>query len=222
MAGVLAHYGVSFQHKNQIYIPCPLPSHTSKHSSNSLSVNLERNIWACKSESCIAGRNGKEGGNVLDFVMWMEGCDLKSAATKIVEWFGTRQEPQNHFHDATKMVEVKSNPPVEATKPAEPAHSFVTWSYGPSNKNGSPKIEEPSGGASVQHPVPGSINNPSPDNHNSSPVPVKGYIGNDVDKWFDSLISDPPDWKQIKNAVKARLIESYHNGKKERLSPGLK
>jgi hypothetical protein len=95
MAGVLEHYGIPFQHKAQIYIPCPLPSHTSKHSGNSLSVNLERSIWSCKSESCITGRNGKEGGNVLDFVMWMEPCDLKSAATKIVEWFGVKPETKN-------------------------------------------------------------------------------------------------------------------------------
>jgi hypothetical protein len=38
----------------------------------------------------------------------------------------------------------------------------------------------------------------------------------DVDKWFDGLISDPPDWKRIRNAVKARLIESYKNGKEAR------
>jgi hypothetical protein len=91
MADVLSHYNVLFQHKTQIYIPCPLPSHTSKHSSNSLSVNLERNVWACKSESCISGRNGKEVGNVLDFVMWMERCDLKLAAEKIMQWLANMQ-----------------------------------------------------------------------------------------------------------------------------------
>jgi len=34
----------------------------------------------------------------------------------------------------------------------------------------------------------------------------------DVDLWFESLISEPPDWKKIKTAFKARLIESYKNG----------
>jgi len=209
MAGVLTHYGVRFQHKNQIYIPCPLPTHTSKHSSNSLSVNLERSVWSCKSESCIAGRNGKEGGNVLDFVMWMEGCDLKSAAAKIVEWFGTKQAPQT----APK--------PPALSRSAATGPTFVTWSHGAPNKNGSPKIEEPSGGADVQHPVPG-INNPSPPDNNESAGGGKGYIKN-VDGWFDALVKrndnedDATFWHRIKNAVKGRLIESYKNGKAARI-----
>jgi hypothetical protein len=199
MAGVLEHYGIRFQHKTQIYLPCPLPSHTSKHSSNSLSVNLERNIWACKSESCIGGRNGKEGGNVLDFVICMEQCDVKTAAAKIVEWFGVKTE--------TKSPMVISRP--------ESEYNLVDWLEGTSNKNGSPKIEEPSGGANVA-----GHNNPSQQNNN--PSPVKGKVSADVDKWFDALIvrkdkeSDADFWQRVREAVKYKFFESYKNGKAAR------
>jgi CHC2 zinc finger len=195
MADVLAHYGVRFQHKTQIYLPCPLPSHTSKHSSNSLSVNLERNIWACKSESCISGRNGKEGGNVLDFVMWMERCDLKSAAAKIVEWFGTKQNAPSPERSAISGTPDNPNPPAEE-------HNLVDW------------LERKTPDALWANPGV-RADNPSPPDHNSSAgngnSNPKGYM-KDVDVWFESLITDPPDWKKIKTAFKARLIESYKNG----------
>lgn len=194
MAGVLEHYGVRFQHKTQIYLPCPLPSHTSKSSSNSLSVNLERNIWACKSESCIAGRNGKEGGNVLDFVMWMERCDLKSAAALIVEWFGKEKTPPEG--EAISNLKGPNNP-----TSTEPEHNLVDW------------LEETHAAQQKTPPVAAGVraDNPSPPDTTSPPVNGKGYM-KDVDLWFESLISEPPDWKKIKTAFKARLIESYKNG----------
>jgi hypothetical protein len=54
--------------------------------------------------------------------------------------------------------------------------------------------------------------NPSQPDHKSSAVAVKGFMRS-VDDWFDPLISDPPDWKKIKNAIKGKLLESYNNGK---------
>jgi hypothetical protein len=198
MAGVLGHYGVRFQHRTQIYLPCPLPSHASKHSGNSLSVNLERNIWACKSESCISNRNGKEGGNVLDFVMWMEQCDLKSAAAKIVEWFGTT--PHNG-----QSVRLDTSKKTEKTDVSE-EHNLVDWLEGAQQKTPAATLASP--GVRADNPSPPDHTS-SAGNGNSNP---KGYM-KDVDMWFDSLISDPPDWKKMRTAVKTRLIESWKNGK---------
>jgi DNA primase len=91
LAVALEHYGVAFKPVNQTYLRanCPLPSHTSKESKSSFAVNVEKNIWCCKSTSCNAIAK-KKGGDVLDFVTLMEGCSVLDAAKKLLEWF-----PQN-------------------------------------------------------------------------------------------------------------------------------
>lgn len=66
--------------------PCPLPTHASR-SDNSFSADTRRNIWACHSQSCMAARGGGVGGNVLDFVAWMEGCSIRDAALLVQERF---------------------------------------------------------------------------------------------------------------------------------------
>jgi hypothetical protein len=56
--------------------------------------------------------------------------------------------------------------------------------------------------------------------HNQSSASVKGYMA-DVDAWFDELFkrrNNEPDvdfWKRTRNGVKARLIESFRNGKRQ-------
>jgi len=51
-------------------------------------------------------------------------------------------------------------------------------------------------------------------------VPVKGYMA-DVDAWFDDLFkrgekeTDVEFWKRTRNGVKAKLIESFRNGKRQ-------
>ena len=60
--------------------------------------------------------------------------------------------------------------------------------------------------------------------HNQSSVSVKpdtrGYMA-DVDAWFDELFkrrdneTDVDFWKRTRNGVKARLIESFRNGKRQ-------
>jgi hypothetical protein len=56
--------------------------------------------------------------------------------------------------------------------------------------------------------------------HNQSSASVKGYMA-DVDAWFDELFNrrgDEPDadfWKRTRNGVKAKLIESFRNGKRQ-------
>ena len=65
---VLAHYGVKLRPAgpHTLYGACPLPTHTSRQSRESFSVNLSRRVWSCHSASCIAAREGRIGGHVID------------------------------------------------------------------------------------------------------------------------------------------------------------
>jgi len=87
---VLAHYRVDIHRLvgNQLRGRCPLPTHSSRDSTQSFAVDLARNIWACHSDSCMSARSGRIGGNILDFVSVMENCSVRNAALKIQSWFG--------------------------------------------------------------------------------------------------------------------------------------
>jgi DNA primase len=89
MSDLLRKYGIDLRKINQVQIrgKCPLPQHRSEDVT-SFSVNVEKNIWACQSSSCAEARKGKKGGNVLDFVAWMEQCNVREAAVRMSEWFG--------------------------------------------------------------------------------------------------------------------------------------
>lgn len=91
MKSVLDHYGVRLRNSNQHSLrgKCPLPTHSSGKSNESFSVQTAKNIWACQSTSCASARQGKKGGNVIDFVAAMERCTIRDAALKLHEWFGT-------------------------------------------------------------------------------------------------------------------------------------
>ena len=91
---VLGRYAVKVYRVNKEHVrgKCPLPSHTSAVSKLSFIANTAKNVWSCKSESCVAAREGKTGGNVLDFVALMERCSIKEAAEKLASWFGVRAE----------------------------------------------------------------------------------------------------------------------------------
>ena len=85
----LAYYGVMLRSIHSPYLRgrCPLPTHTSKSSTQSFFVNTEKNAWVCHSDSCVASRGGRSGGNVLDFVAAMERCSVHDAALKLQNWF---------------------------------------------------------------------------------------------------------------------------------------
>ena len=85
---VLEHYSIELRKVNATNLrgACPLPTHAGD-SENSLGVNTEKNAWACHAGSCVAKRDGKKGGNVLDFVAVMEGCTIRDAALKLQNWF---------------------------------------------------------------------------------------------------------------------------------------
>jgi DNA primase len=88
--GVLARYGVKLRSvgPHTLCGPCPLPTHTSRQSQESFSVNLVRQVWSCHSASCIAARHGRLGGHVIDLVAILEGCSLRQAGIRLQDWFG--------------------------------------------------------------------------------------------------------------------------------------
>src|SRR5262245_3847100 len=85
----LAHYGVRLRRVGGASLRghCPLPSHSSKVSNQSLAVDTARRVWACHSASCIAARGGRLGGSVIDFVAAMNGCSILEAALRLQERF---------------------------------------------------------------------------------------------------------------------------------------
>jgi DNA primase len=89
MEMALAHYGVMLHRIAHCYLRgrCPLPTHASKGSRQSFIVNTSKNAWACHSDSCVAARGGRIGGNVLDFVASMESCSIRDAALRLQDWF---------------------------------------------------------------------------------------------------------------------------------------
>ena len=80
---VLAHYGLEASGRGeQLSILCPFHEETKP----SCKVNLEKKAFNCF--GCDAH------GNVLDFVIKMEGCSLREAAALIAEWCGIDLAPE--------------------------------------------------------------------------------------------------------------------------------
>jgi 5S rRNA maturation endonuclease (ribonuclease M5) len=86
---VLARYGVKLRPAGPHTLcgGCPLPSHSSRPSRQSFSVNLALQVWSCHSASCIAARDGRIGGHVIDLVAIMERCSLREAGLRLRDWF---------------------------------------------------------------------------------------------------------------------------------------
>lgn len=89
MEMALDHFGIRLQRSNQHSLrgACPLPTHSSKKSNESFSVHTGKNIWVCQSVSCASARQGRKGGNVLDFVSIMMSCSIRDAAVLLHECF---------------------------------------------------------------------------------------------------------------------------------------
>ena len=85
---VLAHYGVHLRPigSTDLRGRCPLPMHTSSRSRDSFTVNRARNVWSCRSQSCMQARAGRPGGNILDLVALIESCSIRDAAVKLHNW----------------------------------------------------------------------------------------------------------------------------------------
>jgi len=115
---VLARYGVKLRSVglHTLCGPCPLPTHTSRQSQESFSVNLARQVWSCHSASCIAARHGRLGGHVIDLVAILEGCTLRQAGIRLQDWFGGSVPPSHPAPPRPTAVAVE----VSATQPNRP------------------------------------------------------------------------------------------------------
>jgi len=121
MEMVLTHYQIKLGKTNATYLrgKCPLPMHTGD-SENSLGVNTQKNAWACHVTSCVAGRDGKKGGNVLDFVAVMEGCSIRDAALKLQNWFNVEANNERPKDYVPSRDRPKGNSQLVAKKKDEP------------------------------------------------------------------------------------------------------
>ena len=67
----------------------------------------------------LGGANGRPGGNVLDFVSWMENCSIREAALRLQDWFGlspaspkTRAAPAKVDRPPIDLRPAEENPPL--------------------------------------------------------------------------------------------------------------
>ena len=110
---ILSHYGIKLQRdglkEGQFKGLCPFHDDHSP----SMKVNINKNIFHCF--ACEAG------GNVLEFVMKMEGSDLRGAARKIIGLSGVPVESKPKQRPKTKdrlngLNKRKKPNPLEKTK----------------------------------------------------------------------------------------------------------
>ena len=81
---VLEHYGFtagmkSTRNGDGLEGACPI--HPEASGKDTFKVTFSKNCWFCHNSAC------KCGGNHLDFVSKMEGCDAHEAALKLDQWF---------------------------------------------------------------------------------------------------------------------------------------
>lgn len=122
MEMALAYYGVMLCRIDGPYLRgrCPLPAHTSKSSSQSFIVHTDKNAWVCHSDSCVASRGGRSGGNVLDFVAALERCSVRDAALKLQEWFSVTAVPAPRKQTISATEGASSYVPAGAEKSNQP------------------------------------------------------------------------------------------------------
>jgi 5S rRNA maturation endonuclease (ribonuclease M5) len=122
---VLARYGVRLRRAGPHTLcgACPLPTHTSRNSRQSFSVNLSLQVWSCHSASCIAARGGHMGGHVIDLVAIMERCGLREAGLRLQDWFSVRA-----LHAATVRAPAMASSAVDPNRPLGFAlHRIDPW-----------------------------------------------------------------------------------------------
>ena len=85
----LAHFNIALKSVNDFTLRgrCPLPTHVGD-SGSSFSINKTNGAWSCLATSCVANRDDKKGGNVLDFVSVMQECSVRDAALYLQKEFG--------------------------------------------------------------------------------------------------------------------------------------
>jgi hypothetical protein len=185
LTDVAGRYGIRLRYRGDwASAPCPLPTHKAGDKGRNFTINLAQNYWRCFSESCNEKNGGKKGGDCINFVALMENCRERDAAQNLSDWYGLNgATPCKSIHPEGKAIQKT------AQRMAERSSQEVE---NPSQKD----FSEPSTPA----------------------IAVKGYIGS-LDAWFDELFGIGPElrddefWKKCRNAVKAKCIESFRNGK---------
>src|SRR5438067_1782904 len=125
---VLAHYGVHLRRINATELRgrCPLPTHTSSRSRDSFAVSIARNVWSCRSLSCMQARGGRPGGNILDLVALMEGCSIRDAALRVQDWSGAAPERYVVPRLVRAEAVAVANPPLRFTlQYVDTAHPYL-------------------------------------------------------------------------------------------------
>ena len=85
---------------------CPLPQHEKERKEATLAINSEKNVWSCHSASCVANRGaGKKGGDILEFVKFMERVSsIREAGQRLEEWFGPFDDSLAIVHEKAPQV----------------------------------------------------------------------------------------------------------------------
>jgi DNA primase len=116
IADVLACYGLTdtLRRKGENLVgPCPIHKGTN---ATQFHVSLAKNNF-----NCFGDCHG--GGNVLDFVAKMDSVDIRTAALKLQEWFGTGEGERGNGNQAghataTKELPARSRPQERAKEKA--------------------------------------------------------------------------------------------------------
>lgn len=130
MAQVLERYGLLDTLKRHgadgLTGTCPIHKGTNP---TQFRVSVSKNCWNCF--------GGCEGGNVLDFVMAMEGVDVRKAGLLLVEWFGIAQKPPRRGRTENPKRETGTpHAGREATPPQREAGSETSGSVAETPQSG--------------------------------------------------------------------------------------
>lgn len=178
---------------------CPLPTHKPGEKDKTFAVNAERNYWLCHSDSCNEKSGGKKGGDCINFVALMERCSEYDAAKKLADWFHIESSNGSNGNNRAGIAQTAAQNKNGSHRESRPADA--------STRETSPQKDHPD-------------HNPSRDTVKQTPRYMET-----IDKWFDELMQrgdqedDAVYLKRVRNGVKAKLIESYRNGK--RVAQGL-
>jgi hypothetical protein len=196
LTDIAGRYGIKLRFKGAwASAPCPLPTHKAGDKGRSFTINLQQNYWRCFSESCNESNGGKKGGDVINFVALMENCRERDAAQNLADWYGLSRS-------LTPEQKESNNGPN--------SHN------GQSSNSLTKTAQHIAGRPRESSKEPSAMD--SPDNTSPAVAGKSGYI-HALDDWFNTLFELGPElvndesWKKRRNAVKAKCIESFRNGK---------
>lgn len=139
MEMVLSHYSVNWLKKKKGYLVGKCPIHKGDNNT-AFNVSVSKNNWHCFTGCKSSGR--KSGGNVIDFVVAMEGLPensegFRDAALKLKQWFILGSPPEAQIKPE-KVVEPEKKPDTvseekpsinasESLKTEDPANKTLTF-----------------------------------------------------------------------------------------------